>query len=59
VTYGARCYSRDTLMCNLSHNRVCNVIQFLLVKYISAIDIHHKLMQMYGDGIMRVQHVGK
>jgi hypothetical protein len=35
------------------------VIQFLLVKYVSAIDIHYKLMEVYGDGIMRVQHVEK
>jgi len=28
------------------------VIRFILVKYVSTTDIHHKLMEVYGDGIM-------
>ena len=28
------------------------MIRFILVKFASTTDIHHKLMEVYGDGIM-------
>ena len=33
------------------------VIRSLWTKHLSSIEINHKLIEVYDDGIMRVQHV--
>jgi hypothetical protein len=39
--------------------QVCHVIQILLVQHVSAIRVHHQLIEVNGDGVMRVKHVRK
>jgi hypothetical protein len=36
--------------------KFCNLINFLQAKHVSPIEIQHSLIEMYDEGIMRVQH---
>jgi hypothetical protein len=36
---------------------VCSVIRFLWAKHVSPVEIHRQLIEVYGDGVMSVQHV--
>jgi hypothetical protein len=38
------------------HEEVCIVIHFVWAKHDSPIEIRHSLMEIYVDGIMRVDH---
>jgi hypothetical protein len=42
-----------------SREEVCSVIRFLWGKHISPNEIFHILIEVYGDGVVSVQHVRK
>jgi hypothetical protein len=41
----------------LSHKQACSLISFLCVKRVSPLEIYCRLIEVYDDGITRVQHV--